>query len=214
MTKRNTSPRLSRRYAFVKRDLLRLPQQPQTIEVDFCPLPDIVEDEYGFWLGLVVDHDTGTIAVTTVLDKPPTAEDAADVVTRALECSHFRPPCRPQIAYLRDNPSWEALYPWLGQLEVETVLTDDLLQWDAKAEELIEWMRKHWSPVPQEFRTTIHEQYGIFGTLSELRLLTVGRGETGGHFVASGATKGTISDDGSRCDPWAGDGVEPWLGIR
>ena len=64
MAARKNERKLSRRYAFVKRRLLRLPQEPHGIEVDFCPLPDIVEDEYGFWLGLVVDQDTGFILAT------------------------------------------------------------------------------------------------------------------------------------------------------
>ncbi len=172
MPKRNTGPKLSRRYAFVKRRLLRLPQQPHGMEVDFCPLPDMVPDESGFWLGLAVDHGTGFISMTSVLDEPPTAEDAAEMVARAMENSHLKAPCRPETVYLRDNPSWEALYPWLGQLEVETVVTDDLLHWDAKAEDLMQWMRKHWSPVLQEFRTPVQEELGIFSKLSELSSLT------------------------------------------
>jgi hypothetical protein len=46
---------LVRRWAFLKRRLLALPQKPHSMEVDFCPLPDIVSDQFGFWLGLVVD---------------------------------------------------------------------------------------------------------------------------------------------------------------
>lgn len=158
---------LARRYAFVKRRLLRLPQEPHGIEVDFCPLPDIVEDEYGFWLGLVVGHDTGFILMTSVLDEPPSAEDAADILSRAMEDTYPKVPSRPQIVFLRDNPTWEALFPFLEQLGIETVVTDDLLHWDARAEELMEWMRKRWSPVP-ELRTEIHEELGIFSTLSDL----------------------------------------------
>lgn len=140
------------------------------MEVDFCPLPDIVPDEDGFWLGLAVDHDTATILMTAVLDKPPDAEDAAEIVTRAMEFSFFRASSRPRRLLLRDNPTWEALYPWLEQLGIEAVVAEDLLHWDAKAEELIDWMRKHWSPVP-ELRTEIHEELGIFDTLLDLRIL-------------------------------------------
>ena len=171
MTKRNTGPKLSRRYPFVKRRLLRLPQHPHGVEVDFCPLPDIVPDESGFWLGLVVDHDTATVLMIAVLEAPPNAEDAADIVAGALECSHFRPASRPSKLLLRDNPSWEALLPWLEQLGIETVVTEDLRHWDAKADELIEWMTTRWRPLP-DFLAGMHEQYGIFGTLSELRSLT------------------------------------------
>jgi hypothetical protein len=48
---------LARRWAFLRPRLLRLPHESHRFEVDFCPLPDIVEDEYNFWLGLVVDPD-------------------------------------------------------------------------------------------------------------------------------------------------------------
>ena len=170
MTKRNTGPKLGRRWAFVKRRVVRLPQEPFVVEVDFCPLPDIVEDEYGFWLGLVVDHDTGFILMTSFLDEPPSAEDAADVVARAMENSHPNVPCRPRMVLLRDNPTWEALFPWLKQLGIETVITDDLLHWDAKAEELMEWMRTHWWLVP-DLRTEVHEALGVFNTLGDLKSL-------------------------------------------
>jgi hypothetical protein len=171
VTKRRADPRLARRYAFVKRRLLRLPQHSHSIEVDFYPLPDIVPDEFGFWLGLAVDHDAGTILRSTVLEAPPTAEDAADLVAEALECSHFRPASRPSRLLLRDNPSWEALFPWLEQLGIETVITEDLRHWDVKAEELIDWMRERWQPLP-DFLMKFHEELGIFTTLSELRSLT------------------------------------------
>ena len=68
----------------------------------------------------------------------------------------------------RDNPTWEPLFPFLEQLGIETVITEDLLHWDAKAEELMEWMRKRWSPQP-ELRTEIHEKLGVFDTLGDLR---------------------------------------------
>jgi len=171
VSKRNSGPRLSRRYAFVKRRLLRLPQQSHGVEIDFCPLPDIVPDESGFWLGLVVDHDTGTILTTSVLAAPPTAEDAADIMAGAMECSYFRAASRPSRLLLRDNPSWEAIYPWLEQLGIETVVTEDLLHWDAKADELIEWMKQRWQPLP-DFLAGMDEEFGIFTTLGELRSLT------------------------------------------
>ena len=170
MASRKNDRKLGRRYAFVKRRLLRLPQQSHGVEVDFCPLPDIVEDEYGFWLGLVVDYDSGSILMTSILDEPPGAEDAADIVARAIENSHPNGPCRPQIVFLRDNPTWEGLLPFLEQLGFATIITDDLLHWDAKAEELMEWMRKRWSPLP-ELRTEIHEKLSIFDTLGDLRSL-------------------------------------------
>ena len=103
-------------------------------------------------------------------DEPPSAEDAADIMTRAMELSHPKVSCRPKMVFLRDNPTWEATFPWLEQLGIETVVTEDLLHGDAKAEELMEWMKKHWSPMP-ELMTKIHEELGLFGTLFDLRTL-------------------------------------------
>jgi hypothetical protein len=61
--------------------------------------------------------------------------------------------------------------PWLEQLGIETVVTEDLRHWDAKADELIEWMREHWRPLP-DFLVGFHEELGIFTPISELRTLT------------------------------------------
>ena len=140
------------------------------MEVDVCPFPDIVEGECGYWLGLAVDHDVGRILMTSVLDEPPSAKDVAEIMSRAMELPYPKVPCRPKMVFLRDNPTWEATFPWLEQLGIETVVTEDLLHGDAKAEELMEWMKKHWSPMP-ELMTKIHEELGLFGTLFDLRTL-------------------------------------------
>ena len=171
MTKGKSGPRLGGRYAFVKRRLLQLPQQSCGMEVDYCPLPEIVEGEGGFWLGMVVDHDTGHILETSVLDALPSAEDAADILAGAMERAHPKAPCRPEIALLRDNPTWEPLFPWLEHLGIKIKVTEELRHWDAKAEELVQWMQANWSPLP-DFLAGMHEKYGIYGTLSRLNFLT------------------------------------------
>ena len=53
VTKRKADPKLGKWWARLKRRLLLLPQESFAIEADFCPLPDIVEGEYGFWLGAI-----------------------------------------------------------------------------------------------------------------------------------------------------------------
>ena len=88
-----------------------------------------------------------------------------------MECSYFRAASRPSRLLLRDNPSWEAIYPWLEQLGIETLVTEDLLHWDAKADELIEWIKQRWRPLP-DFLAGVNEEFGIFTTLGELRSLT------------------------------------------
>ena len=62
---------LARRWAFLKRPLLALPQNPHSMEVDFCPLPDIFGDEGGFWLGLVVVPGLDLILAKAILDERP-----------------------------------------------------------------------------------------------------------------------------------------------
>ena len=70
---------LARRWAFVKPRLLRLPQKSHGMDVDFCPLPDNVCDEHGFWLGLVVDDGFGLILMTSILDEPPIVQDLLEI---------------------------------------------------------------------------------------------------------------------------------------
>jgi len=161
---------LARRWAFLKPRLLRLPQKAHGMEVDFCPLPDNVCDEHGLWLGLVVDHGLGLILMTSILDEPPIVQDLLKILSEAMECPLPSGRFRPEVVFLRDNPEWEQLFPHLGHVGIETVVSEDLLYWDAKAEKLIEWLRKRWSPLP-ELRTKIHEELGVFGTLTDLRIL-------------------------------------------
>ena len=51
-----------------------------------CLLPDNVCDELGLWLGLVVDHDSGLILMTSILDEPPIVQDLLEILSRAVEC--------------------------------------------------------------------------------------------------------------------------------
>jgi hypothetical protein len=153
-----------------RKSLLGLPQKPHSMEVDFCPLPDIVGDEYGFRLGLVVDPGLDLILATSILNEPPIVQDLAEILSNAMGCLL---PCgrfRPEVVVLRDNPEWERLFPYLGQVGVEAVVTEDLLHWDAKADELIEWMKWRWSTPSNVFIQT-NEEPTVAETLLELRLL-------------------------------------------
>jgi hypothetical protein len=140
------------------------------MEVDFCPLPDIVSDQYGFWLGLVVDPHLDLILATSVLDEPPVVQDLAEILSKAMECLL---PCgrfRPEFVVLRDNPEWERLLPFLGQIGFEGVVAEDLLHWDEKADEFIEWLKDRWSTPSNVFIQT-DEERTVAETLFELRLL-------------------------------------------
>ena len=87
-----------------------------------------------------------------------------------MECPHPTGRFRPEVVFLRDNPEWKQLLPYLGHVGIETVVTEDLLCWDAKAEELIEWLKDRWS-TPSEVVIQTDEEPTIAKTLLELRIL-------------------------------------------
>ncbi|MCY2989100.1 MAG: hypothetical protein NTY19_14690 [Planctomycetota bacterium] len=149
MSKRKALPKLGKWWAFLKRRLLLLPQEPFTVEVDFCPLPDIAGGECGFWLGLVVHHQDGSILLQTIDEQPPDLERIAHVLAGTMQCVYPRPCSRPEAVLFRDDPEWQAMVPYLKELGIETVVTEELPQWDAKAEAMIRWLQEHWSTFPK-----------------------------------------------------------------
>lgn len=149
MTKRQAGQKLGKWWAHLKRRLHLLPQEPFAVEVDFCPLPDIVGDEYGLWLGLVVHHQDGSMLLETIDEQPPDLERIAHLLAGTMQCAYPRPCSRPQAVFFRDDPEWQAMVPYLKELGIETVVTEELPQWDAKAEAMIRWLQEHWSTWPK-----------------------------------------------------------------
>lgn len=66
------------------------------IEVDFCPLPDIVDNEYGFWLGMVVNHEDGSILMHNIDQELPNLEEIAHLLAGTMNCAHPSPRRRPK----------------------------------------------------------------------------------------------------------------------
>ena len=165
MAARKKDRKLGRSYAFLKHRLLELPQSSLTMEVDFCPLPDIPGVECGFWLGLVVDHHDGSILISSIIEQPPTLDDVADLVAAAIST---KVRCRPKVVLLRDNPEWEGLFPYLHQLKIDALVAEDLLYWDAKAEELMGWIKDRWPHWPK-VTAEREKELAVSKTLYELR---------------------------------------------
>ncbi len=149
MTKRNIGPRLGKWWAHLKRHLLLLPQESFALEVDFCPLPDIVDNEYGFWLGMVVNHEDGSILMHNIDQELPNLEEIAHLLAGTMNCAHPSPRRRPKAVLFRDDPEWHAMVPYLNELGIETIATDDLSHWDARADEMINWLQDRWSTWPK-----------------------------------------------------------------
>lgn len=148
MPKRNDGPRLGKWWAYFKRRVLLLPQEPFAIEADFCPLPDIVDGEYGYWLGLVAHHQDGSILTHNINQEPPNLDSIARQLAGTMQCSYPRPQCRPKTVYFRDGPEWQAMVPYLTELQIEAIATEELPQWDQRAEEMISWLQTHWATWP------------------------------------------------------------------
>ncbi len=41
------------------------------------------------------------------------------------------------------------MVPYLNELGIETIATDDLSHWDARADEMINWLQDRWSTWPR-----------------------------------------------------------------
>jgi hypothetical protein len=85
--KRSDGPRLGKWWAHLKRRVLLLPQEPFAIEADFCPLPDIVDGDYGYWLGLVAHHQDGSILTHNIDQEPPNLDSIARQLAGTMQCS-------------------------------------------------------------------------------------------------------------------------------
>ena len=137
------------------------------MEVDFCPLPDIVDDEHGFWLGLVAHHQDGSMLMHTIDQQPPNLDEIAHLLAGAIDWPHTDVRCRPEAVLVRDDPEWQVMVPYLEELGIEVVVTEELLHWDATAEELIDWLKDHWSTWPRA--KTYPDKLPIPRSLHDLR---------------------------------------------
>lgn len=83
------------------------------------------------------------------MPQPPSLDDIAYLLTGTMNCAHPRPRCRPKAVLFRDDPEWHAMVPYLNELGIETIATDDLSHWDARADEMINWLQDRWSTWPR-----------------------------------------------------------------
>jgi len=166
VTKRKAGPKLGKWWAHLKRRLLLLPQESFAVEVDFCPLPDIVDGEYGFWLGLVAHHQDGSILTKGIHQEPPSLDRIAHLLAGTMDCAHPRPRCRPEAVLFRDDPEWQAMVPYLNELGIEAIATEELSQWDARAQELINWLQDRWATWP---KSTGRDDLAVSANLYDLR---------------------------------------------
>lgn len=130
--------KLGKGACFVKSHLKRLPQVEDVWEADFQPYP---EPEQGkrrrtmSWIGTVVSQTSYFILADDLVDLPPTVNDLAGILARAMRLPMEVRPHRPTRILLRENPLWHELLPHLKELRIDVVTQKELPEFDAMIEE-------------------------------------------------------------------------------
>lgn len=130
--------KLGKGASFVKTHIKRLPLVEDVWEADFQPYP---EPERGkrrrtvSWIGTVVSQTSYFILADDLVDLPPTVNDLAGMLARAMRRPMEERPHRPTRILLRDNPLWHELLPHLKELKIEVVSRKQLPELDAMIKE-------------------------------------------------------------------------------
>src|SRR5437763_6667567 len=147
MAKEHPRLKLGKRASFVKTHLKQLPQEKETWEADFRPLPKPLEQPETHYLGLVVVLPKGDPLVYLPVEYTPTVNDLADLLADAMRRPLTGSPRRPEHMHFRANPRWEELFPHLKELGIEVTLYDDLPELEEGYLDFLREMRKA-SPGP------------------------------------------------------------------
>jgi hypothetical protein len=137
--------KLGKGASFVKTHLKRLPQVEDVWEADFQPYP---EPEQGkrrrtvSWIGTVVSETSNFILADDLVDLPPTVNDLAGMLARAMRHPMEERPHRPTRLLLRDNPLWHELLPHLKELRIEVITQKQLPELDAMIEEFAQDLKQ------------------------------------------------------------------------
>jgi hypothetical protein len=115
---------------FVKSRLKCIPQEDDTWEADFFPIPCSDSEPNGVWWGLVLSHDHDKVLAQRMVKEPPTVNDLANLLAEAMRRPLVDFSHRPRILYLRARPEWTELLPHLKQIGIQAVSQDALPKWD------------------------------------------------------------------------------------
>jgi len=114
---------------FVKRNLRRLPPCDEVWEADFLWALGPADGFDTVWHGFVVTRE-GDILAQDTLEMPPTVNDMASLLARAMQCPYDEMPRRPRTLRIRKRYEWQELLPHLEQLVERVVSTPAIAQWD------------------------------------------------------------------------------------
>jgi hypothetical protein len=130
--------------SFVKSHLSRLPRTDEVWEADIQPISVWGWDsrQHGdLWLGMVLSHYGDFHLAVLTLTEPPTVNDLAKLLAKAMERPWIEVARRPSQVLLRGDPKWRELIPHLKQLKIEVEAQGDLPLWDAAAAEYVGRLR-------------------------------------------------------------------------
>jgi hypothetical protein len=112
--------------AFVKGRLKRLPQEGESWEADFKPLPRPLSQNETHYLGLVVVRGEGSVLAEEQVEHTPDVNDLAALLAHAMRRPLTGSGHRPERVRVRKNPRWPELFPHLQEVGVEAVVDSDL----------------------------------------------------------------------------------------
>ena len=137
--------KLGKGACFVKTHLKRLPQVEDVWEADFQPYPEPEPRKRRrtvSWIGTVVSQTSYFILADDLVDLPPTVNDLAGMLARAMRRPMEERPHRPTRILLRDNPLWHELLPHLEELRIEVIAQKELPELDAMIEEFAQDLKQ------------------------------------------------------------------------
>jgi hypothetical protein len=128
--RKNEKLKLGKGAAFVKSRLKYLPQEEDTWEADFFPLPCSEGERECVWMGMVLSHAHEYVLTQRLFEEPPSVNDLARLLADAMQRPLSGRIHRPTALYLRAGPEWAELLPHLKQLGIETISQEGLPKWD------------------------------------------------------------------------------------
>lgn len=115
---------------FVKTQLRRLDQENDTWEADFFALPSSDSKHGSVWWGIVLSHSHDNVLAESTTEEPPTVNDLAGLLAKAMRRPRADFSHRPRRLFLRANPEWVELLPHLKQIGVEVLCQETLPKWE------------------------------------------------------------------------------------
>src|SRR5262245_56715482 len=122
---------------FVKTQIRRLPQEEETWEADFFPIPCSDSEHGGVWWGIVLSQSHDNLLAQRTVGRPPTVDDLAGLLAEAVRRPLGRLSHRPGCRCLRARPEWAELLPHLKQVGIQVVSREALPKWDAAFGDLL-----------------------------------------------------------------------------